>query len=336
MKKTNNGKKGGFINGKPHYSKSGKSLGGVKAFVSDESNPVELEGGEVIINKKSVNDQNVRTITGTNKQILNAINTQNGNGVPILKKGGYIMKKGGYVHSESEKQEPFEEVTNACIEEAVSLVNHIQEVSIFYVINKKLVIVFENELNIDSSNEIQAYIPMFHFCDHVFDITSASFPKNNKNKVLLIDMIAENQTVGKFADGGIAVTLSEKNKKFLEYAKENNLFGNSVQESCEKIKDVVYSVGGNIPESNSCGCGKMEKGGYIPTLQVKNYVKEKELTDINIFFETFDIEKDGNYYICRVELPFMETLKNFTTEAENETIAKQNIFSEFTQWADIA
>jgi acyl-coenzyme A synthetase/AMP-(fatty) acid ligase len=56
MKKviTNNGKKGGWLVGKPHYDKNGKPLGGIKAVVTDAGNkPVELEGGEVIINKEN-------------------------------------------------------------------------------------------------------------------------------------------------------------------------------------------------------------------------------------------------------------------------------------------
>ena len=45
MQKTNDGKKGGVLSGNPH------SKGGIKAVVTDDSRPVELEGGEVIINK---------------------------------------------------------------------------------------------------------------------------------------------------------------------------------------------------------------------------------------------------------------------------------------------
>jgi acyl-coenzyme A synthetase/AMP-(fatty) acid ligase len=52
--KTNNGKKGGWLVGKRHYSKDGKPLGGIKAIVTDAGGkPVELEGGEVIINREA-------------------------------------------------------------------------------------------------------------------------------------------------------------------------------------------------------------------------------------------------------------------------------------------
>ena len=72
---TNNGKKGGLLKGKPHYDKSGKSLGGIKAVVTDSGQQVELEGGEVIINKEA---------SKKHWKELSRINQSAGNGVPIL------------------------------------------------------------------------------------------------------------------------------------------------------------------------------------------------------------------------------------------------------------
>jgi hypothetical protein len=72
---TNNGKKGGLLKGKPHYDKNGKSLGGIKAVVTDAGGkPVELEGGEVIINKEA---------SKKHWKTLSQINQSAGNGVPI-------------------------------------------------------------------------------------------------------------------------------------------------------------------------------------------------------------------------------------------------------------
>lgn len=72
---TNNGKKGGLLKGKPHYDKNGKSLGGIKAVVTDAGGkPVELEGGEVIINKEA---------SKKHWKTLSKINQSAGNGVPI-------------------------------------------------------------------------------------------------------------------------------------------------------------------------------------------------------------------------------------------------------------
>lgn len=72
---TNNGKKGGLLKGKPHYDKNGKSLGGIKAIVTDTNQIVELEGGEVIINKEA---------SKKHWKELSRINQSAGDGVPIL------------------------------------------------------------------------------------------------------------------------------------------------------------------------------------------------------------------------------------------------------------
>jgi hypothetical protein len=72
---TNNGKKGGLLKGKPHYDKSGKPMGGIKAVVTDSGQQVELEGGEVIINKEA---------SKKHWKELSRINQSAGGGVPIL------------------------------------------------------------------------------------------------------------------------------------------------------------------------------------------------------------------------------------------------------------
>lgn len=82
-KETNNGKRGGLLKGKPHYDKDGNSLGGIKAVVTDAGGkPVELEGGEVIINKEA---------SKKHWKELSRINQSAGNGVPILPPDGASM-----------------------------------------------------------------------------------------------------------------------------------------------------------------------------------------------------------------------------------------------------
>ena len=71
---TNNGKKGGWLKGKPHYDKNGKPLGGIKAIVTDTGKEVELEGGEVIINKHA---------SALHWKELSKINQSAGGGVAI-------------------------------------------------------------------------------------------------------------------------------------------------------------------------------------------------------------------------------------------------------------
>lgn len=71
------GARGGMIEGKSH------AQGGEKYYSDDQD--VELEGGEAVINKKSINDDKTYTFTGTPRQIASAINSLDGNGVEFDK-----------------------------------------------------------------------------------------------------------------------------------------------------------------------------------------------------------------------------------------------------------
>jgi DNA-binding PadR family transcriptional regulator len=85
---TNNGKKGGYFEGRP------QSQGGIKALNTDTNRPIEVEGGEVVITKRAVADNSKKEFEGqmlTNKQILSKIN-QSGGGVELAK-GGEIETK---------------------------------------------------------------------------------------------------------------------------------------------------------------------------------------------------------------------------------------------------
>lgn len=83
---TNNGKKGGYFEGRPH------SEGGIKAWNTTTNSPIEVEGGEVIITKKAVDDDELYEFEGemlTNKQILSKINESG---------GGVKFEDGGEIH----------------------------------------------------------------------------------------------------------------------------------------------------------------------------------------------------------------------------------------------
>jgi len=81
-KQTNNGRKGGWLVGKRHYDKNGKPLGGIKAVVTDAGGkPVELEGGEVIINREA---------SKKHWKELSRINQSAGNGVAIAPPSGAL------------------------------------------------------------------------------------------------------------------------------------------------------------------------------------------------------------------------------------------------------
>jgi len=82
-KTTTDAKDGGLLVGKSHDD------GGMKAVVVDTGQPIEVEGGEAVIKKEAAQNH---------KEELTKINTDGGNGVPILKKGGDVpsTEKGAY------------------------------------------------------------------------------------------------------------------------------------------------------------------------------------------------------------------------------------------------
>ena len=88
-KNTNDAKKGGFFDGKSHAE------GGIKAINKDTGQMLEVEGNEVIINKRSVADDTKREFEGemmTNREILSKINEMG---------GGVSFKEGGEINGKS-------------------------------------------------------------------------------------------------------------------------------------------------------------------------------------------------------------------------------------------
>jgi hypothetical protein len=69
--------KDGLFVGKSHKE------GGIPMVVKSTGQKIEVEGGESITNKTSMADDKIRTLTGTNCEIISQINTQNGNGVAM-------------------------------------------------------------------------------------------------------------------------------------------------------------------------------------------------------------------------------------------------------------
>ena len=75
------GARGGLIDGKSHAE------GGV-TFTSGQSR-IELEGGEGVINKRTMQSKDIVSVTGTPRQIASKINSMNGYGVSFAS-GGFI------------------------------------------------------------------------------------------------------------------------------------------------------------------------------------------------------------------------------------------------------
>ena len=82
---------GGYLVGRRH------SEGGIKAINKSTNQPLEMEGGEVVITRNAVSDNEKREFEGemlTNKQILSRINEGG---------GGVSFEKGGEIHSYGNK-----------------------------------------------------------------------------------------------------------------------------------------------------------------------------------------------------------------------------------------
>ena len=87
--KHNMGKAGGYLVGRRH------SNGGIKAINKATGQPLEMEGGEVVITRNAVSDDTRREFEGemlTNREILSKIN-ESGGGVSF-EDGGEVMACG--------------------------------------------------------------------------------------------------------------------------------------------------------------------------------------------------------------------------------------------------
>ena len=61
------------------------------------------------------------------------------------------------------------ELTNACIEEVVNIINSIQEVKYYYIVNRKLVILFQEELMVYSVEKMNYHLGEFTICHDIVD-----------------------------------------------------------------------------------------------------------------------------------------------------------------------
>jgi hypothetical protein len=90
--KHNQGEAGGYLVGRRH------SEGGIKAVNKSTGQPLEMEGGEVVITRNAVSDNTKRSFNGkmmTNREILSTIN-QSGGGVAFAE-GGEVPESIDYV-----------------------------------------------------------------------------------------------------------------------------------------------------------------------------------------------------------------------------------------------
>ena len=110
MAHTNDGSKGGELKGNSHDN------GGIPAIVKGNGNqPVELEGNELIVNKKSAQSDEIVTVTGTPKEVVSAVNSMDGNGV-VIDSGATLTRENGQVQKMAHGGEvlgySFKDITN--------------------------------------------------------------------------------------------------------------------------------------------------------------------------------------------------------------------------------
>ena len=124
---------GGLTKGKSHKE------GGIPMKVKNTGQNIEVEGGEIIINKKNVSDTKKHTFDGkelTKCEIASEINSANGNGVEIdcdsVEGKKYKYKKGGTIMSSKIKSKVFDEngkrkIDDKSIEELTTYINSLPQ-----------------------------------------------------------------------------------------------------------------------------------------------------------------------------------------------------------------
>ena len=117
-KETHNGKKGGLFKGPSH------AKGGIKGIVTDTNQPIEVEGGEIIINKSA---------SAEHCETLSKINQSSGNGVAIPCDKQAIssyFEAGGQVYADTEEYQNDLNETVSSIELALKYATDPEELDI--------------------------------------------------------------------------------------------------------------------------------------------------------------------------------------------------------------
>ena len=153
--------KGGLTKGKSHAE------GGIKMKVASTGQNIEVEGGEVIVNKKNVADPTKLEFEGEQKttcEILSDLNSRNGNGVTLdcdtVEGKKYKHEKGGKL--------PNENMENTSSDYDTYLEN--KRIDLFAEYGMKIANIkdLENSLGINRENMPQ--IRSFHFNDFLEDL----------------------------------------------------------------------------------------------------------------------------------------------------------------------
>ena len=183
------------------------------------------------------------------------------------------------------------EITNACIEEVINIINSIQKVKDYYIHDGKLVIVFVEDLMVYGIDMINYHIGQFQECHDVIEPEAIVNDKENYKSIYFI-LKKDDATIGEFKEGGnvdlfgqIAGLMAkgteyiegyDENKRYILSADKEIYFKN--QDNIDiirgKPKGLWYSIGNSwaeyiyyeIPD-------KIDFYNYLYEIKVTNKIK---------------------------------------------------------------
>lgn len=164
-------------------------------------------------------------------------------------------------------------VNDACVEELILAIGSIKKIYQWFIIDNRLIVVFENELTTNELDKISTTTNEYNICHYIVDPT-VNLAYKGQNKTIFFELKETDTTVGKFEDGGIVENFTYKLKrtkttghKYVQFTYDNG----------ERISIYYNEETPNINELAKQGAEK---------LQLKKNQKEIE-----------EIEESNSYYI---------------------------------------
>lgn len=210
----------------------------------------------------------------------------------FLEKAAGKKVKAAYVQDDDLlKYDDGGEITNACIEEVINIINSIQKVKDYYIHDGKLVIVFVEDLMVYGIDMINYHIGQFQECHDVIEPEAIVNDKEDYKSIYFI-LKKDDATIGQFKEGGnidlfgqIAGLMAkgteyiegyDENKRYILSADKEIRFENqnNIDRIQGKPKGLWYSIGNSwaeyiyneIPEL-------LDDYNYLYEIKVTNKIK---------------------------------------------------------------
>jgi len=276
----------------------------------------ELNTEYIRLNKKYLKEQKIqrkfadeKNWVGHDKQIdvLESINDRMGEISTVLE-----IKEDEARKNRKNRFADGGEITNACIEEVISIINSIQKVKDYYIHDGKLVIVFVEDLMVYGIDMINYHMEQFKDCHDVIEPEAIVNDKENYKSIYFI-LKKDDATIGQFKEGGsidlfgqIAGLMAkgteyiegyDENKRYILSADKEIYFKN--QDNIDRIegkpKGLWYSIGNSWAEYIYSEIpDKIDFYNYLYEIKVTNKIKI-----INTIEEAIEFSKkygDSNGY----------------------------------------